>query len=249
MPPFSPASDGKHSPKMGGGSVFRPRLMGSEQRWRWAGIVSVIGIIGVLVSDIVGNVVGGYITDRLKNWRMPPSTTAGALVASVQGPAAPAPEAEEEPRPQVATPPDSEAGPDSETVAAHVPMPLPESDPEAMPDREPQPAPPPQRPVLRGAVEKVIDTATLTIGGETVLLAGVEGLGSPYRDQLAKFIEEQGSEVRCLPNGVRHTCYVSDVDLALAALTNGAARLGSDAPDKYREAVDEARRNGRGIFR
>jgi endonuclease YncB( thermonuclease family) len=223
--------------------------MGSEQRWRWAGIVSVIGIVGVLISDIVGNVVGGYITDRLKNWRIPEPATAGTLVASVQGSAAPAPKTEEQAGPQLSTPASDEHEPASETMAAHEPMPLPEADPEAMPDREPPSAPPPERPVVSGSVERVIDTATLKIGGETVLLAGVEGLGSPYRDQLAKFIEEQGSEVRCLPNGVRHTCYVSEVDLALAALTNGAARLASDAPDKYREAVDEARRNGRGIFR
>jgi endonuclease YncB( thermonuclease family) len=51
-----------------------------------------------------------------------------------------------------------------------------------------------------------------------------------------------------MPSGVRHTCYVSDVDLALAALTNGAARLGEGASDKYRQAAEEAQRNHRGIF-
>jgi endonuclease YncB( thermonuclease family) len=81
------------------------------------------------------------------------------------------------------------------------------------------------------------------------VLAGVEGLGSPYRDQLAKFIEEQGSQVRCMPSGVeRHTCYVGNVDLALAALTNGAARLGGDASVQYQAAAADAKRNHRGIF-
>jgi endonuclease YncB( thermonuclease family) len=41
---------------------------------------------------------------------------------------------------------------------------------------------------------------------------------------------------------------VSNVDLGLAALTNGAARPASDATPQYRQAADEARRNRRGIF-
>jgi endonuclease YncB( thermonuclease family) len=41
---------------------------------------------------------------------------------------------------------------------------------------------------------------------------------------------------------------VSNVDLALAALTNGAARLAPDATEQYRTAAEEARRNHRGIF-
>ena len=48
--------------------------------------------------------------------------------------------------------------------------------------------------------------------------------------------------------GDRYICFVSNVDLALAALTNGAARLAADATPQYRQAETEARRNRRGIF-
>jgi endonuclease YncB( thermonuclease family) len=113
-------------------------------------------------------------------------------------------------------------------------MPLPPPDPQPMP--------------LSGTVDQVIDTATLKIQGETIELAGVKGLGSPYSDQLAKFIEEQGSQIRCEPVDERYVCFVRNVDLGLAALTNGAARPAADATPQYRQASDEARRNRRGIF-
>jgi endonuclease YncB( thermonuclease family) len=80
------------------------------------------------------------------------------------------------------------------------------------------------------------------------MLAGVQGLGSPYRDQLAKFIQEQGSHIRCTATGERHVCFVGNIDLALAALTNGAARLAIDATPQYQKAAEEARRHHRGIF-
>ena len=132
------------------------------------------------------------------------------------------------------------------------PAPAPDAEPEiataAAP--EPMPLPPPQlQPAaLSGTVEQVIDTATLQIQGETIELAGIKGLGSPYRDQLAKFIEEQGSQIRCEPIDGRYVCFVKNVDLGLAALTNGAARPDTDATPQYQQAADEARRNRRGIF-
>jgi endonuclease YncB( thermonuclease family) len=97
-------------------------------------------------------------------------------------------------------------------------------------------------------LDSAIDTGTLKIQGETIELAGIKGLGSPYRDQLAKFIQEQGSQIRCEPISERYVCFVSNVDLGLAALTNGAARPAADATPQYRQAADEARRNRRGIF-
>ena len=125
----------------------------------------------------------------------------------------------------------------------------PEQAPEVATAPESMPLPPePQQTVLTGTVDQVIDTGTLKIQGETIELAGIKGLGSPYRDQLAKFIEEQGSRIRCEPISERYVCFVSNVDLGLAALTNGAARLAADATPQYRQAADEARRNRRGIF-
>lgn len=135
--------------------------------------------------------------------------------------------------------------PEPEVVIASESMPLPEPEPEIMATHAPLP---PEPRSLMGTVEQVIDTATLKIRGETIMLAGIRGLGSPYRDQLAKFIEEQGSQLRCMPSGEHHICFVGSIDLGLAALTNGAARLAADATPQYRQAEQEARRHRRGIF-
>ena len=223
--------------------------MSSDQRWKWAGIVSVVSIGGVLITDIVANVVGGYIADQIKTWQVPiqppaqdqaqakHEASAAEAVSSIPAPAnetqvtmaAVAPKPEPAPMPPIDIPPEQA----SETATAPEPMPLP---------------PEPQQAVLTGTVDQVIDTGTLKIQGETVELAGIKGLGSPYRDQLAKFIQEQGSQIRCEPISERYVCFVSNVDLGLAALTNGAARPAADATPQYRQAADEARRNRRGIF-
>jgi hypothetical protein len=224
--------------------------MSTDQRWKWAGIVLVVSVCGVLIMDIVANVVGGYISDQIKTWDVPQQ----APRAKPQGPAAQADTVS-------SIPPAPSEG--QVTMAAVAPKPssapMPEIDigepaPDAQPDTattpEPMPLPPPapQASPLSGTVEQVIDTATLQIQGETVELAGIKGLGSPYRDQLAKFIEEQGSQIRCEPLDERYVCFVKNVDLGLAALTNGAARPDADATPQYKQAADEARRNRRGIF-
>jgi hypothetical protein len=219
--------------------------MSSDQRWKWAGIVSVVSIGGVLITDIVANVVGGYISDQIKTWDVPQQAPAAQqvpanvteTVSSIPAPAnetqvtmaAVAPKPEPAPMPPIDIPP--------------------EQSPEVATTPEPMPLPPePQQTVLTGTVDQVIDTGTLKVQGETIELAGIKGLGSPYRDQLAKFIEEQGSQIRCEPISGRYVCFVSNVDLGLAALTNGAARPAADATPQYRQAADEARRNRRGIF-
>lgn len=219
--------------------------MSSDQRWKWAGIVSVVSIGGVLITDIVANVVGGYISDQIKTWDVPQQAPAAQqvpanateTVSSIPAPAnetqvtmaAVAPKPEPAPMPPIDIPPEQAP----EAATAPEPMPLPP---------EPQPV------MLTGTVDQVIDTGTLKIQGETIELAGIKGLGSPYRDQLAKFIQEQGSQIRCEPISERYVCFVSNVDLGLAALTNGAARPAADATPQYRQAADEARRNRRGIF-
>lgn len=225
--------------------------MSSDQRWKWAGIVSVVSIGGVLITDIVANVVGGYISDQIKTWQVPIQPPAQSQAeAKRDAPAADAEAVSSIPAPANET---------QVTMAAVAPKPEPapmppidippEQPPEAATAPEPMPLPPePQQAVLTGTVDQVIDTGTLKIQGETVELAGIKGLGSPYRDQLAKFIQEQGSQIRCEPISERYVCFVSNVDLGLAALTNGAARPAADATPQYRQAADEARRNRRGIF-
>jgi len=228
--------------------------MATDQRWKLAGIVSVVSLAGVLVTDIFANVVGGFISDQIKTWQMPGEEHATSsasepeqnmVVSSI--PAAP----KQAPQAQLAAVTSKPLA--AETVAVREPETQAEPEPGAGPDAaagapESMPLPPPPPVELSGTVEKVIDTGTLEIQGETIMLAGVQGLGSPYRDQLAKFIEEQGSQIRCTATGEHHVCFVGNIDLALAALTNGAARLATDATPQYQKAAEEARRHHRGIF-
>jgi endonuclease YncB( thermonuclease family) len=208
----------------------------------------VVSIGGVLITDIVANVVGGYITDRIKtSWDVPQQPP-----AAQQAPA----NATET---VSSIPPPASQG--QVTMAAVAPKPASAPMPEidiGEPTRSRRrlgrrrranaAAASRRSPCTERTVEQVIDTATLQIRGETIELAGIKGLGSPYRDQLAKFIEEQGSQIRCEPLDERYVCFVKNVDLGLAALTNGAARPAADATPQYRQAADEARRNRRGIF-
>jgi len=210
--------------------------MDGHQKWRWAGIVSVASICGVILTETTANLLCGYISDQIKTWEPP----AEASVASV----APAPASKPD---KSTTKPVADAeeevllaaapvrdGKESQAVTTHSLRPIPSPDP------QPQP--------MNGSVEKVLDTATILVGGQRLMLAGITGFGSPYRDQLAKFIEEQGGKVSCAPLGERYSCFVSKVDLGLAALTNGAARTSADAPPAYRQAEAEAKKNKRGIY-
>jgi endonuclease YncB( thermonuclease family) len=243
------------------GKVGKRASMHTDQKWKWAGIVSVVSIVGVLLTDVVANVVAGYISDQIKGWEVPEQATA-ARQASAQLPetivaasehsfperqASVAPQAlsPSETQPKITARAQTFPTPESQSNVAVLPPS--ETQPEAVPSANPPPRSEPQREVT-GRVEQVIDTGTLKIEGETIHLAGITGLGSPYRDQLQKFIEEQGKEIRCTASGARHTCFVKNVDLALAALTNGAARLSADASPQYQHAAEDARRNRRGIF-
>ena len=225
--------------------------MSTDQRWRWAGIVSVVGIGGVLITDIVGNVVGGYISDQIKTWQVSDEAPqAGKQVPADAETVSSIPPAASEGQVTMAAVAPKPASAPMPEIDIGEPAPALDAEPEAAAAPEPMPLPPPQvQPAaLSGTVEQVIDTATLQIRGETIELAGIKGLGSPYRDQLAKFIEEQGSQIRCEPVDERYVCFVKNVDLGLAALTNGAARPDTDATPQYQQAADEARRNRRGIF-
>ena len=223
--------------------------MSTDQRWRWAGIVSVVGIGGVLITDIVANVVGGYISDQIKTWQVSDEAPqAGKQVpADAEAVSSIPPAASEGQVTMAAVAPKPASAPMPE-IDIGEPTPPPDVEAAVAPDQMPLPPPESQPKVLSGTVEQVIDTATLQIRGETIELAGIKGLCSPYRDQLAKFIEEQGSQIRCEPIDARYVCFVKNVDLGLAALTNGAARPDDDATPQYRQAADEARRNRRGIF-
>ncbi len=217
--------------------------MDGQQKWRWAGIVSVASICGVVLTETAANLLGGYISDQIKSWEPP----AEANVASV----APAPvvKSDKSDTKPVADTEEPVADTEEEVLVAAVPArDAKESQAVTTQSLRPTPSPDPQPQPMSGSVEKVLDTATILVGGQRLMLAGITGFGSPYRDQLAKFIQEQGGKVRCAPIGDRYSCFVSNVDLGLAALTNGAARTAADAPPAYRQAEAEAKKSKRGIY-
>lgn len=119
------------------------------------------------------------------------------------------------------------------------------------------PKPPAAAPPVTGAppvraIEgeaRVVDTAHLVVGGRAIVLAGIEGLGGVAAEQMARFVAEQGGRLRCVPQNAAFVCRTpSDIDVARAALVNGAARARPDASADYRRQEEAARAGRRGIW-
>lgn len=95
----------------------------------------------------------------------------------------------------------------------------------------------------------VIDTGTLMLNGGVVHLNGVVGeTGEPTR-QLLRYMG--GREVACDPvegGDAQYRCRIGDYDLAEAVLLNGAGRAGANAPERLRNAEQQARTARRGIW-
>lgn len=173
---------------------------------------------------VVGVVAGG-------NWlqlRMPDGTTTGYARAA-DFPAALG---------QAASP---------QTTAAQPPPPAP---PAASPPAPAEAAGAPAAEDVITGHPTVIDTATLAIDGRLVSLDGVAGLDGQAAAELQSFIDASGNSVTCHPQGDdRHVCLLpNNTDVAMAALINGAALLGPDAPDSYLAERNDAVRNHRGMW-
>ncbi len=97
----------------------------------------------------------------------------------------------------------------------------------------------------------VRDTATLVSGTQTYVLDGLVGMGPPYTAQLQGYIAANGDKLNCEPQATpgHYICVLNDgADIAKVALVNGAARVGTDAPDSYRLQQLEALDNHRGVW-
>jgi hypothetical protein len=202
---------------------------------------------------VVGLVAGG-------NWlqlRMPDGATLG-YVRGADFPAALGPPA----APQTAatpTPP-ATAAPTPPAAATTAAAPPPQAEAAAPPPAEtPAPAPAetatpteaaePAEAVITGH-PTVLDTATLEIGDRLVSLYGIVGLDGQAAAGLQQYIDGSGGSVTCHQQGeTRHVCVLPDnTDVAMAALINGAAMLGPDAPDSYLAERNDAVRNQRGLW-
>jgi hypothetical protein len=115
---------------------------------------------------------------------------------------------------------------------------------------DPNRAPGPEQPPVVSGEAQVVDTATLIVNGQRLALAGVEGEGGEYARQLQSLIASQGGRVSCAPQGRGFVCQLANgMDIARAALYNGAARAADDASEDYRQQAESARSGRRGIWR
>jgi hypothetical protein len=95
----------------------------------------------------------------------------------------------------------------------------------------------------------VVTTGDLQVNGQDVVLAGVQGEGSPYVEQLQKLISGQGGSVHCVRLAAGYQCKMSNgLDVALSALFNGGARPTPDAPDTYQNQAKAAQNAHRGVW-
>jgi endonuclease YncB( thermonuclease family) len=102
-------------------------------------------------------------------------------------------------------------------------------------------------------VAEVVDTGALLVDGRRVTLAGVTGVGGAYPAQLQALINAQGRAVRCEPQDAQPEAYVcklpDGLDVARAALFNGAASPSPDASADYRQQSEAAKAARRGIWK
>ena len=96
----------------------------------------------------------------------------------------------------------------------------------------------------------VRDTATIMAASGAVVLFGIEGVTGGPAQGLQQYIAGRGDSLECLPRGTgMDVCTLPDgTDIAMAALVNGAARVGPDAPELYRTQQLDAQAHRRGIW-
>lgn len=102
--------------------------------------------------------------------------------------------------------------------------------------------------VISGAA-KVINTGMLLIDGQNVELSGVRGETGVYVSHLQGMIDTKGSTVTCEQQQRGYLCKLpGGLDVARAALFNGAAEAADDASEDYRQQSDAAKAAHRGVW-
>jgi hypothetical protein len=96
---------------------------------------------------------------------------------------------------------------------------------------------------------KVLTTASLVVDGQRIGLYGVKGMGGSYARQLRALIDSRGGILTCTRRDALYVCSLpGNLDIARAALYNGAAHPADDASPDYREQADAARLARRGVW-
>lgn len=104
---------------------------------------------------------------------------------------------------------------------------------------------------LAGPV-KLLSTSKLRIKNKVIELWGIEGQGNQMVREMGRFISEQGNFFKCKQVGQedRYRCESENgIDLAEAALLNGAATTASTGSERYEELERKAKEEGRGIWK
>lgn len=103
---------------------------------------------------------------------------------------------------------------------------------------------------IKGFVTEVLNEATLLVGGRTVHLASIEPSGSAtLTRQFTRWLRSQGPYVTCEPRDHGYRCLTSNgVDVAQAAIMNGAGRPAAGAPPDYFVAQNKAETHRRGMW-
>jgi endonuclease YncB( thermonuclease family) len=113
---------------------------------------------------------------------------------------------------------------------------------------EPEPKPPADP--VRGVVTKVPNAATLIVGDHRIRLSGIDPGPFAVLGSFENWLRGQGA-LLCEPDAQtgRYRCFTSNgVDVAEAAILNGAGRVGDGATPSYREREAEARQAHRGLW-
>jgi endonuclease YncB( thermonuclease family) len=113
------------------------------------------------------------------------------------------------------------------------------------------PAAPASRPgTIRGPVTKVPNAATLVVADQRIRLSGIDPGPEQDLHGFENWVRGQGALV-CEPDAQtgRYRCFTgAGVDVAEAAILNGAGRVGDGALPAYRESETAARQGKRGLW-
>src|SRR5271170_804493 len=103
---------------------------------------------------------------------------------------------------------------------------------------------------IRGAVTRVPNAATLIVADQRLRLSGIDPGPQEALTPFENWLRGQGA-LTCDPDAQtgRYHCFTgSGVDVAEAAILNGAGRVGDGATPEYRDSETQARNAKRGLW-
>ncbi len=167
-----------------------------------------------------------------------PAPTPAAPNAATPSPSAPtpaAPAASPTPPTSFLPPPSTQAPTPPASSAA----------PPATPPATPQGGAP-----IAGTVESYSAEGWPIISGQTIPLAGIDGIAAPFQSGFGAWIKHLGNQLTCQPSGAgTYVCHtLQRIDIAKGAILNGAGHATPDAPPSYQDAEQKAQAAHRGIW-